>query len=78
VKGGGKYLRIRRERSARFFQRVPTRNGAVSSAVLVHRGSHPLCAALTGATRSGVAGVRSLLRSKWKATPLQIEVNRNL
>jgi hypothetical protein len=34
-----------------------TRNGAVSSAVLVHHRSHPLCVALTGATRAGVAGV---------------------
>jgi hypothetical protein len=38
-------------------QAPQTRNGAVSSAVLVHHRSHPLCVALTAATRAGVAGV---------------------
>src|SRR5262249_38721635 len=36
------------------------RNGAVASAVPVHRGSCPLRLALAGATRSGSAGVGSL------------------
>ena len=44
---------------------VPNRNGAVTSAVLVHlptRGTGPLRLALAGATRSGSAGVGSLAR----------------
>jgi hypothetical protein len=42
----------------------PMRNGAVTSAVLMHqtRGTGPLRLALTGATRSGAAGVEGLSR----------------
>jgi hypothetical protein len=67
-------LRCRRNESARRSLRlklrarccriVPTENGAVTSAVLVHLpgGTGPLRLALTGATRSGSAGVGSLAR----------------
>jgi hypothetical protein len=43
------------------------KNGAVASAVLVHqtRGIGPLQLALAGATRSGSAGVGSLLATRW-------------